>query len=269
MTLATRPQHHIPAADSQTIPFEGDAAKGGELGIRVSGNGPITKDNSDHHDTFAMFAFVSAMLVPNALKLFRSFLRHQEFHKRFSDKAGRMEDESAREKVKEAQLNQRLNRLCQVAEDTWWLPNATANSISTKGPVFRSPNWTGEPRPSGAETLRWTTDEFEQPTIKLLRDCGFRYAWLQLQPFSLDVVSDFEEEQRALALKRLRERRLLRALNDSKSRMSTAMAGGVFDVFINGTKIAQAASARGLKPRSLSMAIWRISDRLRNPAEIR
>jgi hypothetical protein len=259
---------YIPPVQTLAIPINAGSAQGGDCGIRVDKPALEAKEVFDSREKFGVFAFASTMLVPNAPELFKRFLRHEEFRKRLSDKAARIEDESAREKVKEAQFHQRLNRLCRVAEDTWWFPNATANSISTKGPVFHSPNWMGEPRPLGAETLKWVTDEFEESAIKLLRDCGFSWQSLGLQPFSADAVSDFEKEQRALEEKNQRMRKLLIALNSSKSRMSTAMSNAVFDVLVDGTKLGHAASARGMKPRSLSMAIHRVTGRLQNLGEV-
>ncbi len=44
--------------------------------------------------------------------------------------------------------------------------------------------------------------------------------------------------------------------------MSSAMSNAVFDVVVDGTEVGKAASARGLKPRSLSITVMRIKQRM-------
>ena len=206
---------------------------------------------------FSIFAFMSVLLVPTALRQMRTVFRHEKFRQKFSERAARIHQDSRRRHIQEAEFQKILNRLCQLAEDTWWFPNATANNISSKLPAFRSPNWTGEPRPPEAQSVEPVTREFEESTVKSLLGYGFHPQWLGLQPFTIGgPISDYEKEQRI--------RKLLIVLNSSKSRMSTAMSNAVFEVLVDGTKLGQAASSRGLKPRSLSMTILRVTDRLRN-----
>ncbi len=214
---------------------------------------------------FALFAMVSVLLVPNALQQMRPVFKHEKFRQKFSDKATRIDQESARKHAEEIRFSQRVSRLCQLAENTWWFPNATVNSISAKLPTFHLPNWTGEPRPPEAESVELVTPTLEESTIRLLIGYGFHPSWLGLQPFTIGgPLSDYEKEQRELEQKQQLRRKLLIVLNSSKSRMSTAMSNAVFDVLIDGTKPGQAACSRGLKPRSLSTTIMRVKDRLQN-----
>jgi hypothetical protein len=246
------------------IPCDPSLPRIGDCGIGVDETALKTKEVFSSRLNFGMFAFVSTMLVPNAPKLLRRFVRHGEFRQKLSKTAICVDRESAREQIKEAQFQQRLNHLCQQAEDTWWFPNATANSISGKAPVFYSPSWTGEPRPP-KESFELVAPELEESTIKSLYEYGFHPYWLGLQPFTIGgPISDYEKEQRELEQKEQRKRKLLIVLNSSKSRMSTVMSNAVFDVLIGGTKLGQAASSRGLKPRSLSMTIMRVTDRLQD-----
>jgi hypothetical protein len=77
-------------------------------------------------------------------------------------------------------------------------------------------------------------------------------------------MSDYEKEQHELQQKEQRKRALLTVLNNSKSRMSTAMTNALFDVLFDGTKVGEAASSRGLNPRSLSMTVMRVTQRFQS-----
>jgi hypothetical protein len=162
-------------------------------------------------------------------------------------------------------------RQIEIDNDRFWFPRRPEDHRSFRESrrkrrtktVFVPPSWTGSPRPSGAETvpLRWVTDEFDHETIEFLTEHGFRSSWLGLRPFTSGGMSDYEKEQHELQQKEQRKRALLTVLNNSKSRMSTAMTNALFDVLFDGTKVGEAASSRGLNPRSLSMTVMRVTQR--------
>jgi hypothetical protein len=159
-------------------------------------------------------------------------------------------------------------RQLEIDDDRFWVPRRAEDRRSFRESrrkrrmktVFVPPSWTGSPRPSGADTvqLRSVTD-FDHKTIKSLTSSGgLRSSWR----FGSGGVSDYDREQLQLQQKEKRKRDLLTVLNNSKSRMSTAMSNAVFDVLIDGSKVGQAASSRGLNPRSLSMTMMRVTQRL-------
>ncbi len=165
-------------------------------------------------------------------------------------------------------------RQIELDDDRVWVPRRAEDRRSftesrrkrRMKTVFVPPSWTGSPRPSDVETVKrdtvkWVIDEFDHETIKSLTSSGFKASWLGLR-FGSGGVSDYDREQRELKQKEQRKRDLLTVLNSSKSRMSTAMSNAVFDVLINGTKVGEAASSRGLNPRSLSMTLMRVTQRL-------
>ncbi len=123
--------------------------------------------------------------------------------------------------------------------------------------IFRAPSWTGTPRPE-AETVKLrSVTEFDLRTIKLLMAGGGRSS-----RFGSGGMSDYDKEQLELQRKKQRKRDLLTVLNSSRSRMSSAMFNAVFDVVVDGTEVGKAASARGLKPRSLSVTVMRLRQRM-------
>ncbi len=116
-------------------------------GLTAARSGRDLRELTEDPRRFQLFAFVSSLFCPDAGKQFRLLRRHQEFRTKHNQRTGRELKHGCIGKEKyatDAQLEQRAERIAQAAEDLWWFPNATADSISPARPPFNPPHWVGD-----------------------------------------------------------------------------------------------------------------------------
>jgi hypothetical protein len=129
------------------IPFEDPPQPVAEVsgyGLTAARSGRDLREFLEDPSRFKVFAFVSSMLNPHAGRDFRRLRLHQEFRTKHNQRTGRELKHGYIGKKKyttDAQLEKRAEHLTQVAEDLWWFPNATVNSISKSRNFGRPPQW--------------------------------------------------------------------------------------------------------------------------------
>jgi hypothetical protein len=113
-------------------------------GLTAARSGRDLRELLEDPERFKTYAFFSSMLNPHAGREFRRFRRHQEFRTKHNQSTGRELKHGYIGKKKyttDAQQEQRVERITQIAEDLWWFPNASIKNISSGRGLGQPPQW--------------------------------------------------------------------------------------------------------------------------------
>jgi len=131
---------------TEDLPYQPQASG---FGYSAAGTARRLRELLEDPETFKTYAFISALLSPDAGKQFRRLIHHQTFRTTHFKRTGRAIKHSY-----DFNLEQHAECLEETARENWWYPNATIDNIQSTKP-FAPPQWAGEPRPPDAETVEF------------------------------------------------------------------------------------------------------------------
>ena len=129
---------------TEDLPYQPQASG---FGYSAAGTARRLRELLEDPETFKTYAFVSALLCPDAGKQFRRLIHHQEFRNKQMKGTGRELNH-----VSDFDLEQRASQIEEVARELWWAPNATVDNIRGKK-HFAPPQWTGDSPPKNVEIV--------------------------------------------------------------------------------------------------------------------